>query len=126
MRDIVLYLHMHQPYRVRPYTIFDIGEKHDYFASYDAMTDNQAIFQKVAHKSYHPMLSLLKRLVDEVDGFSVNLSVPVFSLSSANSGTHLFCTRYGHWLTLAKSNLRPKHTITRSLFSTAARSLKLR
>lgn len=75
MRDIVLYLHMHQPYRVRPYTIFDIGEKHDYFASYDAMTDNQAIFQKVAHKSYHPMLSLLKRLVDEVDGFSVNLSV---------------------------------------------------
>lgn len=75
MRDIVLYLHMHQPYRVRPYSIFDIGEQHDYFTSYDDKTDNQAIFHKVAHKSYHPMVSLLKKLAHEVDGFSVNLSV---------------------------------------------------
>lgn len=75
MRDIVLYLHLHQPKRVRPYTIFDIGERHDYFASYEQQTDNQALFAKVAHKSYRPMLSLLRRLVDAQENFSVNLSV---------------------------------------------------
>ena len=75
MRDIVLYLHMHQPYRVRPYTVFDIGDRHDYFASYNETTDNQAIFHKIAHKSYHPMIALLKRLADDEPNFSVNLSI---------------------------------------------------
>ena len=75
MRDIVLYLHLHQPLRVRPYTIFDIGEKHDYFESFEANTDNRAIFHKVAHKSYHPMIALLKQMADEVPNFSVNLSI---------------------------------------------------
>lgn len=75
MRDIVFYLHLHQPYRVRPYTVFDIGERHDYFASYEEKTDNQAIFHKVAHKSYHPMVALLKRLADDEPNFSVNLSI---------------------------------------------------
>ena len=75
MRDIVFYLHMHQPKRVRPYSIFDIGERHDYFDSYEEATDNQALFHKVAHKSYHPMIALLKRLVHDEPNFSVNLSV---------------------------------------------------
>ena len=75
MRDIVFYLHMHQPKRVRPYSIFDIGERHDYFESYDENTDNRAIFNKVAHKSYRPMIALLRRLVSEVPNFSVNLSI---------------------------------------------------
>ncbi len=75
MRDIVFYLHMHQPKRVRPYSVFDIGEKHDYFDSYDEKTDNRALFNKVAHKSYHPTVSLLKRLALEVPNFSVNLSL---------------------------------------------------
>lgn len=82
MRDIVLYLHMHQPKRVRPYTIFDIGEKHDYFDSYEISTDNQAIFQKVSHKSYRPMIALLKRLANEIDNFSVNLSLSGIFLES--------------------------------------------
>lgn len=75
MRDIVLYLHMHQPYRVGPYDIFAIGERHDYFNSYDIKTDNQAIFSKVAHKSYYPMITELKRLCDELPGFALNLSI---------------------------------------------------
>ncbi len=75
MRDIVFYLHLHQPKRIRPYSIFDIGETHNYFESYDEMTDNEAIFHKVAHKSYHPMMAVLKRLVTDVPNFSVNLSI---------------------------------------------------
>ena len=31
-RGIVLYLHVHQPFRVRKYTIFDTALKHDYFS----------------------------------------------------------------------------------------------
>jgi hypothetical protein len=30
-KAIVLYLHVHQPYRVRHYSIFDAGTSHDYF-----------------------------------------------------------------------------------------------
>ena len=30
-KAIVLYLHVHQPYRVRHYTVFDSGVDHDYF-----------------------------------------------------------------------------------------------
>lgn len=75
MRDIVFYLHMHQPKRIRPYTVFDIGEAHNYFESYSQHTDNRYIFQKVAHKSYYPMIALLKRLATEVPNFSVNLSM---------------------------------------------------
>lgn len=65
---------MHQPKRP-PYSIFDIGERHDYFASYEERTDNRAIFNKVAHKSYYPMITLLKRLIADVPAFSVNLSI---------------------------------------------------
>lgn len=75
MRDIVLYLHMHQPRRVREYSVFDIGERHDYFDSHSPALDNRAIFHKVAHKSYWPMIKLLQKLAAEHEKFSVNLSI---------------------------------------------------
>ena len=54
-RAIVLYLHVHQPYRVRHYTIFDAGQNHNYFdATYDDRTSNERILHKVAEKSYIP------------------------------------------------------------------------
>ena len=37
-KAIVLYMHVHQPYRIRHYTVFDAGVKHNYF---DAHYDNQ-------------------------------------------------------------------------------------
>ncbi len=74
MRDIVLYLHMHQPNRIRPYSVFDIGDKHDYF-SQEGPSSNEEIFHKVASKSYYPMVSLLTRLARENDKFSINLSI---------------------------------------------------
>ena len=30
-KSIVLYLHMHQPYRLKTYTIFDAAHDHHYF-----------------------------------------------------------------------------------------------
>ena len=39
---IVLYLHVHQPYRVRPYTIFETGTDHNYFlGDYDSRESNE-------------------------------------------------------------------------------------
>ena len=48
-KAIVLYMHVHQPYRIRHYTVFDAGVKHNYFdAHYDNQASNERILKKVA------------------------------------------------------------------------------
>lgn len=76
-RGLVLYLHVHQPYRVRPYSVFDTGIDHNYFLTneYSADWNNQTVFEKVANKSYRPMNALLKRLLDEHPDFRISLSI---------------------------------------------------
>lgn len=75
-RAIVLYLHVHQPYRVRDYSIFDAAVKHDYFsASYDAQTSNERILHKVAEKSYLPTNKRLLALLNEHPEFKLSLSI---------------------------------------------------
>lgn len=75
-RGIVLYLQVHQPYRVRPYSVFDTGVSHDYFDSQDETDwNNQRIFEKVAEKSYRPMNRLLTHLLSTYPEFRVSLSI---------------------------------------------------
>lgn len=75
-KAIVLYMHVHQPYRVRHYTIFDAGNNHDYFdAPYDNATSNERIVQKVAQKSYLPTNAVLLRLLNTYPDFKVSLSI---------------------------------------------------
>lgn len=76
-QGIVLYLHVHQPYRVQPYSVFDTGQRHEYFNSYDLSqdTDNERIFQKVAQKSYRPMNALLEQLLEGQPDFRISLSI---------------------------------------------------
>lgn len=75
-KAIVLYLHVHQPYRVRHYTIFDAGRKHDYFdAPFDDRTSNQRILQKVAEKSYLPTNERLLKLLQQHPEFRLSLSI---------------------------------------------------
>lgn len=76
-RGIVLYLHMHQPWRVRDYSVFDTATHHDYFddADFHSGRNNQQIFEKVADKSYRPMNALLEKLLAEHDEFKVSLSI---------------------------------------------------
>ncbi|HEX7368213.1 MAG TPA: glycoside hydrolase family 57 protein [Candidatus Saccharimonadales bacterium] len=75
-KAIVLYLHVHQPYRVRHYTIFDAGVNHDYFtAPYDARTNNERIIHKVAEKSYLPTNERLLKLLNEHPEFKLSLSI---------------------------------------------------
>lgn len=77
-KAIVLYLHVHQPWRVRDdYSIFDISQDRAYFGEEDgikAQTNGQ-IFRKVAEKSYLPMNQLLEKLLKKYPKFKVSLSI---------------------------------------------------
>lgn len=76
-RSIVLYMHVHQPHRVRPYTVFETAKDHNYFFDhhYDSPTNNQRIFRKVAEKSYLPTNALLLKLLDTHPEFAFSLSI---------------------------------------------------
>lgn len=71
-------MHVHQPWRVRKYTIFDTAEQHDYFDAHyidDADRNNELIMRKVADKSYRPMNELLEKLLHEHPEFKLSLSI---------------------------------------------------
>jgi alpha-amylase len=55
---------VHQPYRLRRYGVFDVGQRHDYF---DGALD-EAVLRKVAAKCYRPMNALVEELVARTDG----------------------------------------------------------
>lgn len=76
-RGITFYLHVHQPWRVRKYSIFDTAEAHDYFSEPDSSSDrnNERLLQKVADKSYRPMNALLEKLLATHPDFKVSLSI---------------------------------------------------
>jgi alpha-amylase len=75
-KAIVLYLHVHQPYRIRHYTIFDTGNRHDYFdAAYEDDTSNERILKKVAEKSYIPTNRHLLELLEQNSAFKLSLSI---------------------------------------------------
>lgn len=76
-RTICLYLHVHQPYRVRPYTIFDAAHDHNYWydPSYESGASNERIIHKVAQKSYRPTNALLLELLERHPEFRVSLSI---------------------------------------------------
>lgn len=75
-KAIVLYLHVHQPFRVRHYTIFDAGQRSDYFdADYHDRTSNERILHKVAQKSYIPTNRRLLKLLSDHPEFRLSLSI---------------------------------------------------
>ncbi len=74
-KAIVLYLHVHQPYRVRPYTIFDVGNDHNYFTGDDDRTSNERLLKKVAEKSYIPTNQHLLALLKAHPEFKLSLSI---------------------------------------------------
>lgn len=76
MKSIVLYLHVHQPFRIRHYSVFDIGQRSDYFdAHYHDQTSNERIMHKVAEKSYIPTNQRLLDLLERYPGFKLSLSI---------------------------------------------------
>ena len=80
-KSIQLYLHVHQPWRLREYTAFDTGANHNYFdAPASSAINNANILRKVANKSYLPTNRLLTELLmkytviyDDKDQFIASL-----------------------------------------------------
>ena len=70
-------MHVHQPYRVREYSVFDTSIDHNYFVDPDAdsNSNNQKILNKVADKSYRPMNALLEKLLHKHPEFKISLSI---------------------------------------------------
>lgn len=86
-RGIVLYMHVHQPYRVRPYSVFDTGTNHNYFSgdNYNSGANNEHIFRKVANKSYRPMNATLLKLLEKHEEFRFSLSITGTFLEQAEA-----------------------------------------
>jgi alpha-amylase len=76
-RGIVLYLHVHQPLRIRQYSVFDTAVSHDYYteSSYDTDRNNERVMRKVADKSYRPMIALLEKMLASHPDFHLSLSI---------------------------------------------------
>lgn len=75
-RAIVLYLHVHQPFRVRHYTALDIAHQHDYFDAPNGSRENNAdIIRKVAEKSYLPTNERLLKMLEVHPKFRFSMSI---------------------------------------------------
>lgn len=71
MPSVCLYFQVHQPLRIREYTFFDIGERHDYF--HDNL--NLEVLNKVSDKCYlKANQALLETLTDMKGKFKVAFS----------------------------------------------------
>lgn len=72
MPAVCFYFQVHQPYRLRPYTFFDIGAN-PFYEDEDANCD---ILLKVARKCYLPMNDVLLELVRRHEGrFNISFSL---------------------------------------------------
>ena len=72
MPDVCMYCQVHQPFRLRPFRIFDIGTGAPYFDD-DA---NRRILRRVADKCYIPANRLFKEAIERSDGrFKIALSL---------------------------------------------------
>ena len=72
MPDICFYFQVHQPYRLRPYRVFDIGTRAGYFDD-DA---NRGILRRVADKCYVPTNRLLTEAIRQSHGqFRIAMSL---------------------------------------------------
>lgn len=64
MPSICFYFQVHQPYRLRHYSFFDIGQDH----FYEDAEVNRTILDKVAQKCYLPMNELLLKMIRRWEG----------------------------------------------------------
>lgn len=72
MPSLCFYFQVHQPYRLRHYSFFDIGKDH----FYEDAEANRSIMEKVAGKCYLPMNELLLKLIRRENGrFKVAFSI---------------------------------------------------
>ena len=77
MVNVCFYFQVHQPERLKHYSVFDIGNNHDYFDE----QKNREIMEKVSMKCYLPMNNLLLKLIKKHKGdFKVSFSISGIAL----------------------------------------------
>lgn len=75
MLTVCPYFHVHQPFRVKRYRVFDIGNDTEYFNDNgESDLNNRKIIEKVANKSYRPTNAILKELLATHPEFRFALS----------------------------------------------------
>lgn len=76
MPAVVLYFHVHQPYRIKPYDLFSIGDDSQYFHHPKTeRLNNQKILKKVIRKCYLPTNKLLLELIHQYPDFKISFSI---------------------------------------------------
>ncbi|PZX60238.1 alpha-amylase [Algoriphagus ratkowskyi] len=126
MRTICFYFQVHQPFRLKPYRFFDIGDDHHYWDDFS----NKSIMRKVAQKCYLPMNALLLELIHKYNGaFKVSFSMSGVFLDQmqayapdvlesfqklvATGNVELLDETYGHSLVALKSKEAFKETVAK-------------
>ncbi len=72
MRSICLYFQVHQPFRLRTYRFFNIGQDHQYYDDYQ----NRHIIRRVAEQCYLPANKMMLDLIREFGStFKVSYSI---------------------------------------------------
>lgn len=76
MPTICFYFQVHQPYRIKNYSVFDIGQDHKYFDDrFLFHKTNEAIMRKVADKCYLPANKIMLELIKKYPNFKISYSI---------------------------------------------------
>lgn len=65
MKAICFYFQIHQPYRLKRYRFFDIGNDHYYYDDFA----NDDIIERIARRSYIPACETMLRMISDTQGY---------------------------------------------------------
>jgi alpha-amylase len=76
MVSLCFYFQVHQPYRIKRHSIFDIGTSNDYFSDKsDCDLNNEKVLKKVSQKCYLPTNKLMLGLIKRHPKFKISYSL---------------------------------------------------
>lgn len=76
MVSTCFYFQVHQPYRLKRHSVFDIGKGDDYFNDKsDTDLNNEKVLKKVSHKCYLPANKLMLHLIKKHPEFKISYSI---------------------------------------------------
>lgn len=82
--NICMYFQVHQPFRLKKYRVFDIGNSSSYFDANDQSDlNNRKVFEKVANKCYLPANKVFLDLLNKYPEFKIAYSLSGVFLEQA-------------------------------------------
>jgi len=75
MVSVSFYFQVHQPYRIKDFSVFNIGEGHEYFSDKSERSiNNEKVLRKVAEKCYLPTNKVILELIKKYPQFKASYS----------------------------------------------------